>query len=292
MTRAAALRARLAAPGILVLPGCADALTARIAAEVSFEAVYVTGAGFANAALGIPDLGLTTMTEVVQQAQRVADAVDIPVVVDADTGYGGALNVVRTVRELERAGVAAIQLEDQVSPKRCGHFDGTEVVELEEMLVRIEAAKHARRDPGLVLIARTDARGCEGYDQAVARARAYHAAGADLIFVEAPRSVDELRSLPKDVGAPLLVNIVEGGKTPQLAAAEYEAMGFKVALFANTALRAAAKAVQDAMAVLKREGTTSAILEHLVPWPERQRLVGLDAYQALDRALLDRVRQP
>jgi methylisocitrate lyase len=291
-TRAGALRARLAQPGILVLPGCADALTARMVQEAGFEAVYVTGAGFANAALGIPDLGLTTMTEVVSQAQRVADAVEIPVVVDADTGYGGALNVVRTVRELERAGAAAIQLEDQVSPKRCGHFEGTEVVEVEEMLVRIEAAKHARRDPDLVLIARTDARACEGYDQAVARARAYHAAGADLIFVEAPRTVDELRALPKDVRAPLLVNVVEGGKTPQLTAAEYEEMGFKVALFANTALRAAAKAVQDAMAALKREGSSASILDRLVPWPERQRLVDLDSYLTLDRTLLDRARRP
>jgi len=289
---AATLRARLAEPGILVLPGVADALSARIAQEAGFEALYVTGAGFANAALGLPDLGLTTMSEVVQQAGRIAEAVRVPIVVDADTGYGGALAVVRTVRELERAGAAAIQLEDQVSPKRCGHFEGVEVVAAEEMLVRIEAARHARRDPDLVLIARTDARTAEGFDAAVARARAYAAAGADLIFVEAPRSVDELRALPKAVGAPLLVNVVEGGKTPQLSAAEYEAMGFKVALFANTALRAAARAVQDAMAVLRREGSTASLADRIVPWAERQRLVDLDGYLALDRKLFERAGRP
>jgi 2-methylisocitrate lyase-like PEP mutase family enzyme len=269
MTRAAALRARLAEPRLLVAPGAADALTARVIADAGFDAVYMTGAGLANAAFGLPDLGLTTMTEVVQQVQRIADAVSVPIIADADTGYGGALNVVRTVREMERAGVAAIQVEDQVSPKRCGHFEGKEVVPTGEMLQRIAAAIYARRDPDLVIVARTDARAVEGLDATIERARAYAAAGADVIFVEAP----------------LLVNMVEGGKTPLLDAAELEAMGYRIAIFPNTAMRVAVKAVQQAMAVLRQEGTTSSLLDRMLTWDERQRLVDLPGYEALDMQL-------
>jgi 2,3-dimethylmalate lyase len=285
MTRAAALRARLAEPRLLVAPGAADALTARVIADAGFDAVYMTGAGLANAAFGLPDLGLTTMTEVVQQVQRIADAVSVPIIADADTGYGGALNVVRTVREMERAGVAAIQVEDQVSPKRCGHFEGKEVVPTGEMLQRIAAAIYARRDPDLVIVARTDARAVEGLDATIERARAYVAAGADVIFVEAPVSVEELRALPPAIPAPLLVNMVEGGKTPLLDAAELEAMGYRIAIFPNTAMRVAVKAVQQAMAVLRQEGTTSSLLDRMLTWDERQRLVDLPGYEALGMQL-------
>ena len=283
MTRAAALRARLAEPRILVAPGAADALTARVIEEVGFDAVYVTGAGIANASLGVPDLGLTTMTELVTQARRIADAVRVPVIVDADTGFGGPLNVARTVRELERAEAAAIQLEDQVSPKRCGHFEGKEVVSTEAMAQKIAAAVYARRDPDLVIIARTDARAVEGFEAAVARSRAYAAAGADVIFFEAPRTIEELARLPSLVPAPLLVNMVEGGQTPLLSAAELEAMGHRIAIFPNTALRVAVKAIQDAMRVLRTEGSTAALLDRMVTWNERQRLVGLPEYEELDR---------
>jgi carboxyvinyl-carboxyphosphonate phosphorylmutase len=281
VSRAAALRARLGEPRILVVPGAADALTARLIEQAGFEAVYATGAGFANAALGVPDLGLPTLTEVVQHTQHLADAVSVPLIVDADTGYGNALNVLRAVRDLERAGAAAIQIEDQVSPKRCGHFEGKEVVAVGEMVSKLEAAVHARREA--VIIARTDARASEGMDGAIARARAYVAAGAEVIFVEAPQTVDELRELPKAIGAPLLANIIEGGKTPVLGAGELEELGFRIALFANTALRVAVKAVQDALAELRREGTPVGLMERMVGWDERQRLVGLPEYQALER---------
>ena len=283
MTRAAVLRIRLAEPGIIVAPGAADPLTARVIERAGFEAVYVTGAGIANVSLGVPDLGLTTMTEIVDQARRIADAVRVPVIVDADTGFGGPLNVVRTVRELERAGAAAIQLEDQVSPKRCGHFEGKDVVSTEEMIQKIAAAVDARRDPDLVIVARTDARAVEGFEAAVERSRAYVAAGADVIFFEAPRTVEELERLPSLVPAPLLVNMVEGGKTPLLSADQLEAVGHKVVIFPNAAMRVAMKAVQDAMRVLRAEGTTASLLDRMLGWEERQDLVGLAELEALDR---------
>jgi methylisocitrate lyase len=280
MSMAEQLRTRLGKRDILVLPGAADALTARIIQEAGFEAVYATGAGFANAALAVPDVGLPTMTEVVQHTQRMADAVSIPVIVDADTGYGNALNVLRTVRELERAGAAAIQIEDQVAPKKCGHFEGKEVVTVGEMVSKLQAAVATRRDA--LIVARTDARAVEGLDSAINRARAYVAAGADVIFVEAPQTVDEMREVAKQVQAPLLANMVEGGKTPLLTAQELEDIGYRIALFANTALRVSIKAVQDAMQELHSAGTTNGMLERMVSWHERQRLVGLAEYQVLD----------
>jgi methylisocitrate lyase len=285
MSRAATLRARLAQPQILVTPGAANALTARIVEGAGFEAVYLTGAGLANASFGLPDLGLITLTEVVAQVQRIADAISVPLIVDADTGYGGALNVVRTVRELERAGAAAIQLEDQVNPKRCGHFDGKEVVPTAEMVQKIAAAVYARHDPDLVIVARTDARAVEGFEAAIERGRAYATAGADVIFFEAPLTVDELRRVPAAIPAPILANMVEGGKTPLLSAAELEAMGYRVVIFANAALRVAAKAVQDAMRLLHERGTTEPLLDQMLGWDERQRLVDLPHFQELDRQL-------
>jgi methylisocitrate lyase len=284
MSRAAArLRARLASPEILIAPGAADALTARVIEQAGFEAVYLSGAGFANAAFGLPDLGLPSLSEVVEHTRRMADAIQAPLIVDADTGYGNVLNVIRTVRELERAGSAAIQIEDQVSPKRCGHFEGKEVVSCDEMVGKIAAAVHARHDPDLVLIARTDARAVEGFEAAIARARAYAAAGADVLFVEAPQTLDELRALPAAVPAPLLANMVEGGKTPLLGAPELQAMGYRVVIFANTAMRVAVRAVQEAMAELHRSGTPAGLLDRMLSWEERQRLVDLPGYQALER---------
>jgi methylisocitrate lyase len=280
---AARLRARLARPEILVAPGAADALTARVIEQAGFEAVYLSGAGFANAAFGLPDLGLPTLSEVVQHTRRMADAIQAPLIVDADTGYGNALNVIRAVRELERAGAAAIQIEDQVSPKRCGHFEGKEVVSCDEMVSKIAAAVYARQDPDLVLIARTDARAVEGFEAAIARARAYAAAGADMLFVEAPQTLDELGALPAAVPAPLLANMVEGGKTPLLGASELQAMGYRVVIFANTAMRVAVRAVQEAMAELRRSGTPAGLLDRMLSWDERQRLVDLPGYQTLER---------
>jgi 2-methylisocitrate lyase-like PEP mutase family enzyme len=263
-------------PSIIVLPGAADAVTARIIQNTGFGGVYLTGAGFSNASFGLPDVGLVGLGDVVTHVQRVTDVVSIPVIVDADTGYGGPLNVYRTVRLLEQAGAAAIQIEDQVTPKRCGHFDGKAIISEQEMLQKIAAALDARADPDLVLIARTDAYQDEGLEGAARRARAYAAAGADVIFVEAPTKVEELERLPGMIDAPLIANMVEGGKTPLLSADELEAMGYRFALFANTALRSALKAITEAMAVLHAAGGSGPILDRLATWSERQGLLGLE----------------
>ena len=275
-----ALRAALG-DGPLLLPGAPDALTARILEDTGFRAVYATGAGLANAAYGWPDLGLLGMSEVVEHAGRIADAVDVPVVVDADTGYGGPLNVARTVRALERHGASGIQIEDQVSPKRCGHFAGTEVVDEDELTGRITAAARARRDPDTVLIGRTDATGSLGLDAAIARGRLLAQAGADVVFVEAPRTVDDLARIPAEIDAPTLVNVVEGGATPQLPLHEYADLGFAVVLYANTAMRLAAEAVRRGAVRLLRDGDSLGLADRILPWDERQRLVRRDEYEAL-----------
>lgn len=277
------LRQLFASPGAFMMPGAPTALIARIIEEAGFKAALFTGAGFANLEFAVPDLGLTTMSEVVQQVGRITEAVTIPVVADADTGYGNALNVRRAVRELERAGAAAIQLEDQPWPKRCGHFDGKAVVSREEMIARVKAAVDARRDPETVILARTDARGVVDIHEAIARARAYAEAGADATFVEAPQTVEELALIPKSVSVPQMVNLVEGGKTPILPKAQLEAMGFKLIAYANTALRGAIKGMQVVLAGLARDGTSQAVLDQMVTWEERQRLVGLPEHQALEQ---------
>lgn len=284
------LRELLDSPEVLVLPGAADALTARIAVDAGFDAVYATGAGFANAGFGLPDVGLISSSEVVEHVRRICDVVDVPVVVDADTGYGGVLNVHRTVRALERAGAAAIQLEDQVEPKRCGHFDGQTVVPTADMVDKLTAALDARSDPDVVIIARTDAREREGFEAAMERAIAYAEAGADVVFFEAPRSREELAAIPQRVPAPCLVNIVEGGKTPLFSAADAQQLGFRIALYPNTALRVAAHAVQGAMAVLREQGTTESLVPQMLAWSERQRLVGLADAQEREAKYLGKGR--
>ncbi|MCL6649396.1 MAG: oxaloacetate decarboxylase [Chloroflexi bacterium] len=276
------LRARLAEPGILIVPGVVDAITARLVEEAGFPAVYLTGAGLANAQFGLPDLGLIGLAEVAEQTVRIAEATSLPVIVDADTGYGNPLNVHRTVRVLERAGAAAIQLEDQVSPKRCGHFSGKQVIPCEEMVQKVRAAIEARRNPETVIIARTDALAIYGLEDAIVRAQRYWAAGADMIFVESPRDREQFLQIAHAVEAPLVANMVEGGHSPLLSAHDLEAMGYKVALFANTALRVALAAVREALAVLAREGSTATILDRLLSWEERQRLAGLPSWQALE----------
>lgn len=266
-----------------MLPGCADALTARIAADLGFEAVYATGAGISNAMLGLPDVGLATLTEVVEQVRRMCDAVDVPVVADMDTGHGNALNARRALRSLESAGVAAVQIEDQTFPKRCGHFDGKEVVPVDEMLAKLRAVLEARRDPATVIIARTDALAVEGVEAAVERANAYADAGADLLFIEAPPTVELLATLPGRVRAPLLANMVEGGLTPLLDADELGAMGYRVVLFANTALRAAMLAVQSTLRRLRMDGGSARMIDWLIGWEERQRLVGKPEVDGLEK---------
>lgn len=289
MSTEAQLRTILARPGILIVPGAVDALNARLVEEAGFEAVYATGAGIANALLGLPDLGLATMTEILGQVRHMVAAVDIPVISDIDTGYGNPLNVFRTVREFERAGAAAIQIEDQVTPKRCGHFSGKEVVPEEEMVRKIVAAIEARQGDDLMIIARTDSLAVDGLEAAIQRGRAYARAGADLIFVEAPRTDAELAALPSAIPAPLLVNMTEGGRTPLHAASDLEQMGYKMALFPNSLMRASLQAGRKMMETLYATGQTTSVLSRLVSWEERQRLVRLPEYEALESRL---VRDP
>lgn len=273
--RPAALRALLAGDGeAVVLPGVTDALSALLVEAAGFPACYLTGAGIANSQLGVPDVGLVSLTEVVEQARRVVDAVRIPVIVDADTGYGSYLSVMRTVHLLETAGVAGIQLEDQSIPKRCGHFDGKSLVPLEEMVARVLAAQRARTNPDLLLIARTDAIAVEGFPAALDRAKAYSAAGADVIFIEAPRTVEEIRAIPKKLpNVPLLINIVEGGHTPELPAAELDGYGYRIVLHANFLMRAMLHAGQRSLRHLHSRRETASLHGSLLSWETRQSLV-------------------
>ena len=264
------------------VPGAANALFARLIEDLGFEAVYVTGAGIANMHLGAPDIGLTTLTEVAGTVSAIADAVAIPLIVDADTGFGNAINVTRTVRVLERSGASAIQLEDQVSPKKCGHFTGKQVIPLPEMIEKLKAARDARRDPDLQIIARTDARAVEGLDRALERAHAFEEAGADIIFIEAPASIAELERIAREVASPQIVNIVFGGKTPDPGREALKRMRFSIVLYANAALQAALKGASDVLSALKREGSLNTVSGVLATFEERQRIVAKDRWDALE----------
>lgn len=282
LTAPARMRARVASGRILLVPGAFDALSARVIQRAGAEAIYFTGAGFANAQFAVPDVGLVTMTETVEQVRRIVSAIDVPLIADADTGYGGILNVVRTTRELEAAGVAAIQIEDQAIPKRCGHFSGKVVVSVEEMVGRISAACDTRRNRSLLIIARTDSRQSEGIEAAIERANLYARAGADLAFIEAPHTVAEMQRIPREVALPTVANLVEGGTTPILPAAELDRMGFRVAIYANTALRVAAKAVENAIRDLLANGGSASLEVQMLSWDERQTLVRLAEFQQLE----------
>jgi len=280
----ARLRRLLADKAPVLAPGAANALGARIAADCGFDAVYASGAAIANWSLGAPDLGLVSMKEIVDEVARICAAVDLPVIADADAGYGNPLNVHRTVREFERAGVAAIQLEDQVDPKRCGHFEGKAVVPTADMTAKIRAAADARRDASLVLIARTDARAVEGLDAALDRARAYREAGADLLFVEAPLDRSELARIGAAGLGPQVANMVEGGKTPILPLEELGGLGFSLVLYANVAQRAAMKAMHEVLTALRAAGTSAGLEPAIVSMAERNRLTGIDAWLAREEA--------
>lgn len=266
----------------LILPGAANALTARIIADLGFEALYLSGAGVTNSELGLPDLGFVTLDQLAAHVGRIRDVTDLPVVVDADTGFGNALNVTHCVRVMERSGADAIQIEDQMFPKRCGHFAGKEVSSAAEMVSKIKAAVDSRKSEEFLVIARTDALATLGFDEAVTRARAYQDAGADIIFVEALENEEEIAKVPLHVDAPLLINIVEGGKTPLMEAAELEELGYSVVLYANSAMRAAIQAMQNVLTALLADGSTTAVLDQIAPWSERQRLVGKPAFDELE----------
>ncbi len=282
MTAAQRLRERLGSASLLIAPGVFDGLSARIAAAARFEAIYASGGAIARST-GVPDLGLLSFTEVLGRIREIVDATDLPVIADADTGYGNALNVFRTVREFERLGVAALHLEDQISPKKCGHYSGKEVIAADEMLGKLRAARDARRDPALVLIARTDARAVEGLEGAIRRANLYAAGGADLVFVEAPESEEELRTIARKVRAPLVVNMFQGGRTPLVPPAALEVMGYRVMVVPSDLQRAAIRAMQGAAAVLRATGTASSLGDRLAGFDERDALVDLPSWQTREQ---------
>jgi len=280
-----ALRARLSRPEILVAPGVHDALAARIAERAGFEALYFTGAGFSYTHLGMPDLGLVSLSETVGRVATIAEATRLPLIADGDTGYGNALNVGRTVREFERAGAAAIQLEDQTFPKRCGHLTGKTLIRTEEMVGKIKAAVDARRD-GILVIGRTDARAVEGFEAALERALRYKEAGADILFVEAPESREELAGYGQALPAPAMANMVEGGATPLLPARELEVMGYRLVIFPGAAVRASAAAMVRMMAVLREHGTTEPLQGEMLTFRELNDLLGLGEFQRREERYL------
>ncbi|MFL5693274.1 MAG: oxaloacetate decarboxylase [Ktedonobacteraceae bacterium] len=279
------LRELLAQPDLLVAPGAYDALSARLIAQAGFPAVYMTGFGTAASVLGQPDVGLLTMSEMVSRAAALAAVIgERPLIADADTGYGNPINVQRTVHEYERAGVAAIHIEDQVWPKKCGHMEGKQVIPLDEMVQKIRAAVDARQDPDFVIIARTDANAVYGLEDALHRGRAYREAGADVIFIEAPRSMEELRAIAQAFpDVPLLYNWAESGKTPLLSLEEIHALGFKLVIFPVSLLFAATQTLLSLLEVLKQGQTPTVFAERTISFAQFTEQVGLPDIQSLER---------
>ncbi len=276
------LRALINQPRYLIVPGAYDALTARLIQMAGFDALYLTGGGYSRAC-GYPDLGLLTMSENIQHIARAVDVVDIPVIADMDTGYGNALNVVRAVREYEKTGIAAFHLEDQVAPKKCGHYEGKQLVGKAEMVGKIKAAVDTRRDEDMIIIARTDARAVEGFESAIDRMHAYIEAGADVAFIEAPQTVEEMAGIPGSFTKPALVNIFEGGKTPPLPAKRLEEMGFRIGIYPSQTHRAAIFAAMEVLAVLKRDGDTRAMEPRMVTFQDREKAVNSAYWRGLEK---------
>src|SRR5690242_7702126 len=279
------LRELLASPDLIVAPGAYDALTARLIAQAGFSVVYMTGFGTAASVLGQPDVGLLTMSEMVSRAAALAAVLgDLPLIADADTGYGNPINVRRTIREYERAGVAALHIEDQVWPKKCGHMEGKQVIPVQEMVQKIHAAVEARQDPDFVIIARTDANAVNGLEDALQRGKAYCEAGADVLFIEAPRSLAELRTIAQTFpDVPLLFNWAESGKTPPLSLTEIRTLGFKLIIFPVSLLFAATHSMLKLLEVLKQGETSTPFASHMVTFTEFTNLIGLPEIQALER---------
>lgn len=279
------LRRLLAGPDLLVAPGAYDGLSARLIAQAGFPAVYMTGFGTAASVLGQPDVGLLTMSEMVARASALAPVVgDLPLIADADTGYGNPINVRRTIREYERAGVAGLHIEDQVWPKKCGHMEGKQVIPLEEMTQKVRAAVEARLDPDFVIIARTDANAVHGLEDALRRGRAYREAGADVIFIEAPRSIEELQAIAQAFqDTPLLFNWAESGKTPLLSLPEIQALGFKLVIFPVSLLFAATRAMLELLEVLQQGETPVPFHSRMVTFSQFTQQIGLPEIQELER---------
>ena len=276
------LRQMMTGKQIVVAPGAHDALTAKIIEQVGFSAVYMTGYGQAASHLGKPDVGLLTLTEMVARASNIVEAVNVPVIADADTGFGNAVNVMRTVREYEKAGVAAIQLEDQVAPKKCGHMTGRQVVSKEEMVGKIKAAADVRTDSDFMIIARTDARTVHGIGEALERAKAYEEAGADILFVESPESIEEMKQITSSFKVPVLANMVEGGRTPFLPVQELESLGYDLVIFPTASTYLVTKALKRLMTTLKETGTTASLIPEMITFEEFNDLIGLTKIREIE----------
>jgi 2-methylisocitrate lyase-like PEP mutase family enzyme len=282
MAKATLIRQALATHGQLIMPGVYDALSAKIAARAGFEVTFITGYSLSATLLGEPDFGLLTQTEVVSAAQRICSVIDIPVIVDADTGYGNAINVIRTVQDLIRAGAGGMFLEDQVWPKRCGHMRGKQVIPLEEQLNKLRAAVEAKGQDDFFIVARTDSRQALGLDEAIKRGIAFKNAGADAVFIEAPESKEEMREIAKQVKGHLVANMLERGVTPLMGPEELKELGFDLVVWPLAPLYAVAKSLTDVYTTLRKEGSTLSILDRLMPFDEFNGIVGLN-----DKYLLD-----
>ena len=282
MNKAEQIRQSLKEKGVLVMPGVYDALSAKIAVRAGFEVIFITGYSVSATLLGEPDFGILTQTEVLSAAQRICSVAPTPVIVDADTGYGNAINVVRTVKELIRAGAAGMFLEDQVWPKRCGHMKGKQVIPLEEHLKKLKAAIDARGGDDLYIVARTDARQALGLKDAIERGIAFKELGADAVFIEAPTSKEEMKEISRNVPGPLVANMIERGVTPLMGPAELRDLGFQLIVWPLGPLYASAKALKDIYSTLRTKGTTQEILDRLVSFDEFNGIVGLEEKYALD----------
>jgi 2-methylisocitrate lyase-like PEP mutase family enzyme len=282
MAKAQLIRRSLAEHGQLIMPGVYDALSAKIAARAGFEVIFITGYSLSATLLGEPDFGLLTQTEVVSAAQRICSVVDKPVIVDADTGYGNAINVIRTVEDLIRAGAGGMFLEDQVWPKRCGHMKGKQVIPLDEQLNKLTAAVEARGDNDFFIVARTDSRQALGLKEAITRGIAFKQTGADAVFIEAPETKEEMKEISKHVPGPLVANMIERGVTPLMGPRELRDLGFDLVVWPLAPLYAVARSLTDVYTTLRRNGSTLEMLDHLMPFNEFNGIVGLDEKYALD----------
>lgn len=283
MNQAAKMRELLKSKKMVVAPGAHDGMTAKVIGRLGFDAVYMTGYGQSASHLGQPDVGLMTMTEMVARASSIVEAAGVPVIADADTGFGNAVNVMRTVREYEKAGVAVIQLEDQVMPKKCGHMIGREIIAMDEMVGKIKAAVDTRMNPDFMIMARTDARTIMGIEEAIKRGQAYKEAGADIIFIESPESVEEMKMITTQIDGHTLANMVEGGRTPLLKNQELEALGFNLTIYPTASIYVATKAMVDLWTALKNDDTTANVMDKMVTFAEFNDLIGLDAIREIER---------
>jgi len=285
MQRSKKLRQLLKNKKLLVAPGAFDGLSARLVERAGFPLIYVTGGGIARS-MGYPDMGLLTMSEVLARVKNIVDVTSVPIIADADTGYGNAINVTRTVREFESVGVAGIHLEDQVTPKKCGHYEGKLLVTEEEMVKKIEAATESRADSNFVIIARTDARAVEGLERALQRGKRYLEAGADMLFIEAPQSIEEIRTIAESLSVPLLINMFKGGKTPLVPMDQLQQWGYRVAIVPSPLQLAAVHAMQKLLAGLKAHGSLEPFSEEMITFRERDEIVDLKKYQEMERKFL------